>query len=180
MAERLIPIQIPDQLFSVAETMHFQGTYEIDQVEAGPDVYAFQGPVSWEAQITNTGDALLVAGSANAQVSTECARCLDPVVLDLQGVIEGYFLIGDDAEEPEDMVEDEFDTLSEDGVLDMEPLVMAAILLEVPLIPLCTDDCAGLCPQCGANLNQEQCDCQPEPEVAPENPFAVLANLSFD
>lgn len=180
MAANLIPLQIPEQLFMVAETMHFQGTYQIDQVQVGPDQYAFEGPVSWEAQITNTGEALLVTGTAKATVAAECARCLEKVSLDLEGEIEGYFLLGEDAEEPEDMDEDEFDTLSEDGVLNMEPLVMAALLLEVPLIPLCNEDCAGLCAQCGANLNQQQCGCQPEPEPEKQNPFAVLAGLNFD
>ena len=180
MTEPLIPLEIPERLYNVAETEHFQGAYELDQVEAGPDTYAFDGPISWEAQITNTGEALLVSGSAQARAVTSCARCLEDVVLDLQGQIEGYFLIDQDAEDPDDMVEDEFDVLSEDGVLDMEPLIMAALLLEVPLTPLCREDCAGLCSSCGANLNQGECGCQPEEPIPAKNPFAVLADLTFD
>lgn len=178
--DRLIPLEIPERLYSVAETEHFEGTYEVGQVEAGPDVYAFEGAVTWEAQITNTGEALLVSGTAQGRAVTACARCLEDVALDLQGQIEGYFLIDREAEDPEDMVEDEFDVLSEDGVLDLEPLVMAALLLEVPLTPLCREDCAGLCCHCGANLNQGTCDCQPDDLSQEKNPFAVLAGLTFD
>ena len=45
--------------------------------------------------------------------------------------------------------------------LDLEPLARDAVLLELPLAPLCTEDCQGLCPTCGANRNTESCDCAP-------------------
>ena len=48
----------------------------------------------------------------------------------------------------------------DDDTLDLEPLVRDALLLELPLAPLCTEDCAGLCPSCGADRNETQCDCR--------------------
>jgi len=45
--------------------------------------------------------------------------------------------------------------------LDLEPLARDAVLLELPLAPLCAPDCRGLCPQCGTNWNVASCDCQP-------------------
>ena len=53
----------------------------------------------------------------------------------------------------------------DDDVVDLGPLVRDAIVLELPMAPLCTQDCAGLCPQCGANLNEGACGC-----VAPSDP----------
>ena len=52
-----------------------------------------------------------------------------------------------------------------DDTLDLAPLVRDALVLELPMAPLCRDDCAGLCPQCGANRNEGQCGC-----VAPRDP----------
>ena len=52
-----------------------------------------------------------------------------------------------------------------DDELDLEPLVRDAVLLELPLAPLCREDCAGLCPQCGANRNEGACGC-----AAPRDP----------
>ena len=60
--------------------------------------------------------------------------------------------------------------------IDLEPLVREAVLLELPLSPLCADDCKGLCPECGADLNAEGCDC----EVDERDPrWAALDQLSF-
>ena len=64
---------------------------------------------------------------------------------------------GDDADE-------DFYPITDDTI-DLGPLVRDAIVLELPMAPLCRDDCAGLCPQCGANRNEGDCSC-----VAPRDP----------
>ena len=84
---------------------------------------------------------------------------------------------------PEDMDEDEFDVLPADKVIDLEPLITAALLLEFPLIPLCDEECKGLCPQCGANLNEGPCGCEPaadDDDDTPPNPFAALKDFPYD
>lgn len=178
-----IRIEIPNELFAPAESSHFEGEAKVDVLKAGPDLYSFAEPLKWQAEITNTGDALLVMGTVEGDASTSCARCLDDVHLPFVGEIEGYFLINeDDFEKPEDMDEEEFEVLGEDKAIDMMPLITAALLLEVPLIPLCDDDCKGICLKCGANLNAEECACgdSEEDEVADDNPFAALKGLKFD
>ena len=176
-----LSIAIPEQLFAPAESLHFQGEYCADSLQVGPDDFKLLAPAAWECDITNTGDALLVAGTASATVETSCARCLDAVTYNLEGQIEGYFLLSDQEEAPEDMAQDEFDVLPASHVLDMEPLVCAALILEMPAVPLCAPDCAGLCSRCGANLNDGPCSCEPaEEEPARRNPFAVLAGYKFE
>jgi len=60
-------------------------------------------------------------------------------------------------------------------LLDLAPLARDAILLDLPLAPLCREDCAGLCPYCGIDLNDETCDCQ-----GPVDPrWATLDELRF-
>jgi uncharacterized protein len=66
--------------------------------------------------------------------------------------------------------------LLEDDVIDLEPMVRDALLLELPLAPLCRDDCAGLCPTCGANRNDEPCDCA---EAEPDPRWAALRSLEI-
>ena len=176
-----IKIAIPNELFSPAEMAHFDGTVDMGVMKAGPDLYTFAAPLSWSVDVTNTGDAFLVTGTVEGDARTACARCLDDVELPVTGEIEGYFLIGgEDAEAPEDMDEDEFDLLPADNKIDLAPLIEAAVRLEVPLVPLCRDDCAGLCATCGANLNDGPCGCEPagdEPDAG--NPFAVLKGLDL-
>lgn len=173
-------IHISNDLFAPAAYEDFSGAYDLGVLKAGPDLYTFDGPVTWSVAISNVGDALLVSGTVEADAKTSCARCLEDVELSLFGEIEGYFLIGEDSEAPEDMDDDEFDVLPDDHYLDLRPLIEAALLLDIPLIPLCDDACKGLCPTCGANLNEGQCSCaQEDAEPFREHPFAALKDYRF-
>lgn len=178
-------IHIPSDLFSPAESLHFEGVADIPVMKAGPDLYSFSAPLVWQVDVTNTGGAFLVTGTVEGEANTSCARCLEDFSFPVTGEIEGYYLIGSDAHAPEDMDEDEFDVLPDDNTIDLNPLITAALLLEFPLIPLCDDACAGLCPTCGANLNDDPCGCKPaslEGESAPArpNPFAALKDFPFE
>ena len=178
-------IHLTPELFAPAESSSFAGSFELPELKMGPDTYTFAEPLRWDVDITNTAGALLVTGTVRGIGTTECARCLDPFDLDVLGDVEGFFVIEEDAR-PEDMDEDEFEFLSEDHIIDLAPLLQAAILVDVPMMPLCRDDCRGICPDCGANLNVEECGCAQErarqaaEDEAASNPFAALAQLKFD
>ena len=153
------------------------------ELEIGPDLYRFSEPLSWDVTVTNTGEAFLLAGGVSGEGVTQCARCLDDVTVSFEGDIEGYFLINSEVDHPEDLDDDEFDVLPDDHIIDLMPLIQAALFIEAPTIPLCREDCKGICPQCGANLNDGPCGCTFEEDLAFEeakNPFAVLKGLSFD
>ena len=102
-------IQVPHELFAPAESSHFEGSIAIPVMKAGPDLYDFAGPLAWQADISNTGDALLVTGTVEGEAKTACARCLDEVSFPVTGEIEGYFLLDETKAAPEDMDEDEFE-----------------------------------------------------------------------
>ena len=177
-------IHVPNELFAPAESAHFEGETELSVVKAGPDLYSFPQPLVWQVDVTNTGEALLVEGSCDVLGVTSCARCGEPAEVPLFGEIEGYFLIDLESAHPEDLEEDEFDVLPESHDMDLEPLIMASFMLDIPAIPLCQDGCKGLCLSCGANLNEGPCGCVPaeaaEPEVSSDNPFAVLKGLKLE
>ena len=177
-------IEVPDRLFAPAECETFTGTFDLPEFDANPDTYRFARPLDWSVTVSNTGDALVVDGHVKGVGTTACARCLDDFDLDIDGHVEGYFLLPE-AEEPEDRDEDDYERLSEDHVIDLTPLLQAAILVDVPLVPLCREDCKGLCPDCGANLNRETCDCaekRAQERASFEdaaNPFSVLKGIDF-
>lgn len=173
-------IHIPKDLFEPAATRSFEGAAHGFELRLGADEYTFEPPVTWSVEVTNTGGALLVTGSAAACCCCACARCLESAEYELEGQIEGYFLIPGEEAEADDLEADEFDALPADHRIDLAPLIQAALVLEVPRVPLCTDDCAGLCPVCGQNLNEGVCTCVQEESDAPVNPFAVLKDLTFD
>lgn len=186
-------IQIPAELLSPAETATFEGTWALDVLAAGPDEYRFAEPLSWRVEATNAGDCLLVRGEVRGQATGTCARCLEEFPLDLEGEVEGCFLFEQDGSAPEGYDPDEFSVLPADHEIDLAPLFVAGLLLELPLVPLCGEDCKGLCPTCGANLNEGACACQAAradgapadkpPATLPDgrpNPFAVLKDYPFD
>lgn len=178
-------IQIPDRLYSTAEFQRFEGTWDADVLTSGPDEYRFVRPLSWQVTVSNTGGAILVSGTVEGRAETDCARCAEPFELDLAGEVEGYFVIpGMETEGQEEAEDEEFDLLPEDGRLDVAPLLSAALIVELPLVPLHDEDCKGLCPQCGKNLNEGPCGCEPTEEdedfEAAKNPFAALKGYKFE
>ena len=184
-----IPIKVPSELFALAESSHFDGEYELGTLEVGPDDYLFADPVSWAVDLTNTGSALLVAGTVTGKASCACSRCLEDVEREFSGDIEGYFIIGGDADprdgdDEEELGEDEFDQLPADHIIDLLPLLEAALMVDAPVMPLCREDCAGLCPTCGANLNEGACGCGADADLEEferaANPFSALADFKFD
>lgn len=180
-------IDIPDKLFDNdnAESLSFSGTLDMPQLTSGPDVYTFDAPLDWNVLIVNSGDKqFLVTGTVSGRARGVCGRCLDEFDLPLTGEIEGYWLLKDPGENlPDDLAEDEFEVIPEDHRMDLGPFIQAALVLALPFMPLCREDCKGLCPTCGKNLNDGPCDCKDEgvddDGIDPNNPFAVLKGLDF-
>ncbi len=101
-------------------------------------------------------------GHLSAGLELQCARCLEPVQQDVKRDFELlYRPLGTDAGRDELSVTDaeaEIGYYQGDGIL-LEDVLREQILLALPLKITCREDCKGLCPQCGKNLNQERCSC---------------------
>lgn len=95
-----------------------------------------------------------------------------------RGAVEGYYLL-EPAEDIDGYEDDEFEVIDADGSFDIAPAVIAALVYATPYVILCKEDCAGLCPRCGADLNEGPCSCGETDEIDPFNPFAVLKDLEF-
>jgi uncharacterized protein len=103
------------------------------------------GELDIEVQLEDVSDGVLVTAVVNAPLVGECARCLDEFTSSTR--VRFCELFAADAEESED------DGYLLDGdLLDLEPALRDALVLELPLSPLCRDDCAGLCSKCGVKL----------------------------
>lgn len=99
-----------------------------------------------------------VTATVFAPWEAECRRCLKPVGGRLETRVREMYRPRPPGEAPD---EDEETYPLSGELLDLRPLVRDAILLALPIAPLCRDDCAGLCPTCGADLNDGPCDCPP-------------------
>lgn len=109
-----------------------------------------------------------IRGDATAQVSSSCARCLSPVTVQLHAQVDALYARQPDPDDP-DLY------LFEGSKLDLTDAVRDALLLELPYRFLCREDCKGLCPKCGKNLNLGSCTCQQGQSVT--NPFSALKSM---
>lgn len=133
--------------------------------------------IDYDLVLSNTGEGIILTGHVRAVIENACVRCLEPATYRINGEVEGYFLLDRPGEEI-DLEDDEFVVAGEDGVVDLAPALLAALVIETPQVLLCDEECKGLCPKCGVNRNLEPCACS---ETPPEDsPFAALRGLSFD
>jgi uncharacterized protein len=129
-------------------------------------------------------DAVHVRGPLEAQLRMQCGRCLEPYDHPIRQELDLYYM----AHQPESggpEEEDEVELADHDMVvayydrdrLDLGETVREQLLLGVPLKRLCREDCRGLCPTCGQNLNTARCDCPPE---SPGDPRLSVLGKLFD
>lgn len=120
-------------------------------------------------QFTRVNKGIYAQGRLQTRVHLNCVRCLEPFSHSFDFEIAELYLFSRQygLEEPVYLIEP-------DGTVDITEPTRQQIWVSLPLQPLCRPDCGGLCPQCGANLNQESCTCQEE-TIDPR--FAVLKEL---
>ena len=108
-------------------------------------------PIALALRLESVSDGVLVTGTAGVDVTGECSRCLDPISEHVEVDVQELLLYPDTHPD----VDPETEDLSrlEGELLDLEPVLRDEIVLDLPFSPLCRDDCAGLCPDCGTNLN---------------------------
>lgn len=122
----------------------------------------FAGPIRTRMAFMKLGESISASGSSHATLQAECVRCLEPVRVRLESSFKFIFQKGSPGS-AEDESDETLIWLGETGdKVDLGEEVKDYILLEVPQSPLCKESCAGLCPVCGENLNDRQCDCTQE------------------
>ena len=148
------------------ERIDFQFEMDLSDVDFG-GLYPAQDPVVVTGDVRNTAGMLLMSFTAGTTLKSVCDRCLKSFD-DPRSVRCDYVL----AEEVENEDNDDIIVL-ENGCVDVGDLARTAFILEMDGKTLCSEDCKGICPGCGVNLNQGSCTCKKE--VDPR--LAVLAKL---
>jgi uncharacterized protein len=168
-------INVAQQLRSPIGTVREHDVDLVMDVTGGGNTSWLQGGVI----LTRTDRGILVKGVLNTEVELTCSRCLElfrcPLTLK---ITEEYFPTVDVVSGTPLSVPDELGcfTIDENHELDLTEAVHQYALLAVPMKPLCRQDCAGLCPICGQNLNLGECQCL-SPEADPR--WAKLKQIGF-
>jgi uncharacterized protein len=119
------------------------------------------------------GEAFSVTGEVKARLELTCSRCVEPFDVPVSAAFELRYVpqTENTGEGERELAEDDLITAYyREGMLDIGDLLREQFQLALPMKPLCRDDCKGLCPQCGANLNRTECGCAPaweDPRLAP-------------
>lgn len=132
-------------------------------------------PLDVDLTARQVGDGVFVRGRLRTTVRQACRRCLSTVDQPVDDVVDMLFdTLGEDEEEAEGEV---YPLPARGDQLDLRDAVREQLLLRAPEFVLCREECRGLCPQCGTDLNQGECDCAPEKA---ESPWDALKNVKFD
>lgn len=145
---------------------HIERTFQPSAFDPQDDEYRVAAPVELEMDVQKVGeDAFAVSGRVRTRLEVNCSRCLEPFDVPVDAAFDlRYVPQAENAGEGEREVgEDDLTTaFYREGLLDVIELLREQFVLALPMKPLCSEECRGLCPQCGTNLNKTQCDCAPK------------------
>ena len=153
------------------------------QLEFNISDIEFVSPVQGSVQfLRHSEDNIYVKAEVSAEIAMQCGRCLDPFSLDITGAFEIQFT---PADKPEDLISGGFEDEERyyDGeTFDISEDTRQALVIQIPVWPLCSEDCEGLCEGCGVNLNGEHCSCESTDDFEDDtprvnSPFAELPQL---
>lgn len=153
---------------TVAFTAPFDAEAEFTPRPAGEGDVPVGAIVDVDVRLSSFSGGIAVRGRVRCPWTGRCRRCSREVTGTVEVAVDERYVEASRADD--EAYRYEGDTI------DLAPLVHDAVFLELPLTPLCRDDCRGLCVQCGVDLNDEACECR-----APVDPrWAKLAELRFD
>lgn len=158
---------------------------ELDEpIEHWGQSYTADGPIAATLDANYTGERIMAKITVSGGFILPCSRCLADARVAIFGELRYLFSLRSPLQEPTD--EDDEDDDGEVGVifvdsfqgeLDLREEVWETLLLSLPEGALCREDCKGLCPVCGADLNEGACSCVPD---TADPRFAVLRGLIDD
>jgi uncharacterized protein len=147
---KIVIADIPDEglIIDVQEKLHIE-----DIVIASP--------VITRLSLNKVGREIIIAGSLKVDIELQCSRCLKDFRQSLDIPVNVvYHPVEDAARERHALKDDEMDMGFYRGdELDLQELLKEQILLDTQMKPLCTEQCKGICPKCGKDLNFGQCNC---------------------
>jgi len=154
---------------------HFERTFQPSVFDPQDEDYRIAIPVELSMDVeTAGGDAFRVTGRAVTRLEMPCGRCLESFEVPVDARFELRYVpqvqSAAGGEEHEIREDDLTTAFYREGTLDVVEMLREQFQLALPMKPLCTASCRGLCPECGTNLNRAECGCKPsweDPRLAP-------------
>jgi uncharacterized protein len=146
-----------------------EGSSHLDLLEEASDleiagdsgITSFESPLRLALHAMRSASEIVLRGTAGVDVVFECARCLERYKTRLEAGLNILCLFGEAAgEEVDGCREGVIEIPSNTRFIDISGEVRSELMVHLPVKPLCDKACKGLCPMCGANLNQTTCSCR--------------------
>jgi uncharacterized protein len=147
--------------------------YEPGQFDSRGDDFRVVEPIALTFDVERKGQLFRLVGRVTAALEIACSRCLEPFRLPVDSPFDLRYLpqSANRGEEEDEVGDDVLDVaFYEDETIDLGQLLREQFYLLLPMKPLCSPDCRGLCPACGVNRNAVACGCEPrwdDPRLAP-------------
>ena len=147
---------------------HVERTFQPAEFQSGAaadEAYTVVAPAHLVMDVHKDGEAYRAAGTVSTRLELECGRCLETFEIAVESPFELRYV-----PEPAAMADGDEREVTEDDLttsyykeesIDLGELMHEQFLLALPMKPLCSEACKGLCPHCGTNLNKGTCDCKP-------------------
>jgi uncharacterized protein len=140
----------------------FAHVYNPDELNPVDERVKLIAPARVNGKIRLAGNEVFLNGHVDTRAQVECDRCLQPVEIPVSADFELEYISGSEYETSAavELTEAEMSVSVFDGkAIDVDEIVKEQILLAVPTRMLCREDCKGICPQCGTDLNADKCEC---------------------
>ncbi len=160
------------------ESFLFDERFELLSVEGS----TMQCQASVTVDVTRAGSRYLLRAAIDCSIRAECGKCLEPFDLRIETGFDLVFQGGENVEIPEGLEEDDFIVLGQENAYcyDIFPRSREAVVLDLPIGYLCSEDCSGICPGCGENLNKADCTCNKTKSDPRWSPLKKLLNEQDD
>lgn len=166
------------------------GVFNNHAIEVTPSHLAFNiadiefvAPIQGDVQLLrHSEDNIYVKAEVYAEIEMQCGRCLDPFTIDISGAFEVQFTPENNPEDNGSFGLEDEERYYDGETFDISEDTRKALVIQIPVWPLCSQDCEGLCAGCGVNLNDEHCSCENTDVIEPDtprvnSPFAELPQL---
>jgi uncharacterized protein len=161
-------LDVSKALAAEGEEIPFSGEVTLPDAQALGEAIAFPLPAQIQGFFSSAGEAMHVRGSLSCTARARCVNCLRETERPMTAEFDAMFALTPDPTDP--------DLYLYDGAwIDLTDMALDAATLALPMRWLCGDDCKGLCPICGANLNETGCSCPVEAQDA--GPLSALQGL---
>lgn len=150
-------IDLTDIIKNASGKITISDNFCMPEISFMGEEFEFSEPFKAEGAITNNSKSLELCLTVTGKASVHCARCGKPLSVDISfPVKETLMREGEETPEDDDII------LYSGKEIELEDVIVSSFLMNVPVKYLCREDCRGLCSVCGADLNEQTCDCNKE------------------